>query len=88
MAKKTKKILIGGVIDRPGCSKEYKTGEWRTICPIWDEEKCIHCLQCVQFCPENCIPVKDGKRKKTNLNYCKGCGICAQVCPIKIIKMK
>ncbi|MBI4652712.1 4Fe-4S binding protein [Candidatus Kuenenbacteria bacterium] len=34
------------------------------------------------------IPVKNGKRKETNLDYCKGCGICSQVCPIKIIKMK
>ncbi|MEK7166886.1 MAG: 4Fe-4S binding protein [Patescibacteria group bacterium] len=86
--KKTQKISIGGMIDKLGSSKEYKTGTWRTFCPIWNEKKCIHCLQCVQFCPENCIPVENGKRKKTNLDYCKGCGICSQVCPIKIIKME
>lgn len=88
MEKKSKQILIGGIIDQPGSSKECKTGTWRTFCPVWDEKKCIHCLQCVQFCPENCIPIKNNKRLKTNLDYCKGCGICSQVCPIKIIKMK
>ena len=36
---------------------------------------------CVLICPEGCI---QGKEKNTYINnedYCKGCGLCAQVCP-------
>ncbi|MEA3378926.1 MAG: 4Fe-4S binding protein [Nanoarchaeota archaeon] len=71
-----------------GSSKDFKTGDWRTLKPEWDKDKCIHCMKCVIFCPENCIKVKNGKRLETNFDYCKGCGICADVCPVKCIKMK
>ncbi|MDD3101772.1 MAG: 4Fe-4S binding protein [Patescibacteria group bacterium] len=82
------KILIGGIIDKPGSSKDYKTGSWRSQVPVWDKKKCIQCLVCVNYCPENCIPLKEDKRVETDFDYCKGCGICAQVCPVKAIIMK
>ena len=82
------KILPGGIIDKPGSSKNYKTGSWRSQRPVWDKKKCIQCLVCVNYCPENCIPLKEDKRVETDFDYCKGCGICAQVCPVKAIKMK
>ena len=53
-----------------------------------DTEKCKHCMLCVPFCPDVCIPVKEGRRQETDLHYCKGCGICAKVCPFKAITMK
>ena len=82
-----KELPDGAVISVPQ-SKENKTGSWGSFKPVWDKEKCIHCGLCALFCPENCIPVKDGKRLETNLDYCKGCGICARVCPVKAIKME
>jgi pyruvate ferredoxin oxidoreductase delta subunit len=33
----------------------------------------------------------DGKRMKLgefNMDYCKGCGVCAAVCPVNAIEMK
>lgn len=77
-----------GAITEPATSLNYKTGAWKVMRPIWDKKKCIHCMLCPIHCPENCIPVKAGKRKETDLDYCKGCGICMQVCPAKCIKMK
>ena len=35
-----------------------------------------------------CIPVVDGKRLAFDMDHCKGCGICANVCPFGAIEMK
>jgi len=83
-----KEIPIGGVLTTPGSALKNKTGTWRAFRPIWNKEKCIHCMQCIAFCPDNCIPAKAGKRLETDLDYCKGCGACAAVCPVKCIEMK
>ena len=103
MAKLTyKQIPIGGMIEKAGSSLDFKTGDWKVFKPCWDEKKCTHCMFCVVYCPDNCIPVEkmelktnspqnetnNTKRKETNFDYCKGCGICAKVCPVKCIKME
>ncbi len=71
-----------------GTSKEFKTGDWRTITPVFAADKCKQCLLCAPVCPDLCIPVKDGKRGEFNLDFCKGCGICIQVCPFGAIEKK
>lgn len=83
-----KEIPIGGTITEPGSSRKYKTGTWRSQRPVWDKNKCIHCMLCVNWCPENCILVKNDKRLESDFDFCKGCGVCAQVCPVKAIKME
>lgn len=83
-----KDIPIGGLIDRGGTAKEYKTGDWRTFRPVRDESKCINCMICWAYCPDSAIKTKDGKMTGFDLDYCKGCGICASVCPVKCIKME
>ncbi|WFO75035.1 4Fe-4S binding protein [Desulfurococcaceae archaeon MEX13E-LK6-19] len=67
-------------------SLEYKTGDWRALRPVIDQSKCVKCLMCWLFCPEMAI-LWDGKQVSVNLDYCKGCGICAHECPVKAIKM-
>lgn len=74
----------GGRIDRPGSSADYKTGEWRSgLIPKYIPKNCINCLFCVNYCPEQCWTAKDGKIEGVDLTYCKGCGLCAQVCLAK-----
>ena len=73
---------------KAGTTTEVKTGSWKTQRPIVDKKRCINCMLCVIYCPENCIPAKNGVRLETDLSYCKGCGICAKVCPVKCIKME
>ncbi len=87
MKKSWKNIPEGGLIIEPGNSKDFKTGDWRTFKPVWDEKKCINCMICFIQCPEDAIKVKDGKIIGPDYDYCKGCGICAEVCPTKAIKM-
>jgi len=78
-----KELPIGTAILEAGNTVLYHTGDWRDFRPVWDQEKCIHCLQCWIYCPEGAVGVKDGKRTEFDLNFCKGCGICAEECPAK-----
>ncbi len=87
MAIKKTKTTIGAAVYEPGSTLRNKTGGWRALKPMWNREKCIQCMQCWQFCPDNAIPQKDGKRQETDFDFCKGCGICAEVCPVKCIEM-
>jgi pyruvate ferredoxin oxidoreductase delta subunit len=61
------------------------TGMWRIKKPLMDQGKCNKCLFCWLYCPEAAI-IRD-KENKVSINYefCKGCGICAEVCPSKAI---
>jgi len=83
-----KQIPMGGVIITPGNSKDYKTGDWRTFRPILDYKRCIHCLTCFIHCPDSSIKASQGQMKGFDYDHCKGCGICASVCPVKCIEMK
>ena len=83
-------LTIGGNIYTSGNAREFKTGDWRSIKPVWNEEKCKQCGLCFPVCPENAIPVSKETLNRSNFNYdyCKGCGVCAKVCPFSAIEMK
>ena len=83
MAKKkeTWKELPAGDILEAGTALQFHTGDWRSLRPIHNKEKCTNCLFCWIYCPDSAIIVKDGKIEGVDLRYCKGCGICAKVCP-------
>lgn len=83
-----KELPIGAIITEPGSSMKFKTGDWRSEVPILDKEKCINCFFCFMYCPDSCIIIEDEKVKGINLDYCKGCGICAKECPKNAIEMK
>ncbi len=86
--KSAKDMDEGGIISKPKTSINFNTGTWRSLKPVIDESKCIHCDICVVNCPENCIDItKDKKRGDINLGYCKGCSICSKVCPVGAITM-
>lgn len=79
-----KEIPIGGVIPHGGTAFDYETGSWRSFRPVHDRDKCIDCLDCWYCCPDAAIIAEDGKFKGFDLQHCKGCGICAKVCPPKV----
>jgi len=82
-----KEIPIGGIIPEPATSLRYKTGSWRALRPVLDEKKCVRCLTCWVYCPEPAIERLEGDAVRINYDYCKGCGICANSCPVKAITM-
>ena len=49
---------------------------------------CFECDNCFGLCPDNAvIKLGPGKRFQIDLDFCKGCGICAQECPSGSIVM-
>jgi pyruvate ferredoxin oxidoreductase delta subunit len=80
-------ITTGSVVLRPGSASEYHTGSWRAQRPVWNNSKCIQCGICYIFCPEGCVAQSEDGYFKANLDYCKGCGICAHECWSKAIAM-
>ena len=49
---------------------------------------CFECDNCFGVCPDNAvIKLGPGQRYQVDLDYCKGCGICAAECPCGAIEM-
>ena len=81
-----KEVPIAGVCWIP--STEYVTGDWRTFKPVLDPSKCNKCLVCPLYCPDGAIEWNpEIEEIMVNYKYCKGCGICANECRQKAIKM-
>ncbi len=75
-------IHVGGY----GVLKDVSS--WRVFTPEIDMDKCIGCKSCWIFCPETAINW-DEETKKPSIRYpaCKGCGVCANECPVDAIEM-
>lgn len=68
------------------------TGSWRVERPVIDMSRCTPakrqkdaCYLCWMFCPDGVISKE--LEPEIRLEYCKGCGICAEECPTKAIEM-
>ncbi len=77
---------------KPGPGDGGNTGSWRVLRPIIDHTVCIPaktnkkaCFNCWLYCPD-CVVSKTIK-PTIDLEYCKGCGICAEECPVDAISM-
>lgn len=51
-------LALGSAIVVPGSARCNRTGDWRSIRPVWDLSKCVQCGVCVIFCPEGCITME------------------------------
>lgn len=78
-----KQLREGDVLEA-GTAEKFETGDWRSNRPIFNKGKCIHCYFCWAYCPDTSITL-DAEDKVSGIDYkhCKGCGICAEVCPTK-----
>ena len=71
----------------PGTSRSNLTGGWRVTVPKFLHDKCTNCQMCSLSCPEGVVS-GEAKNYDVDLAYCKGCGICAAVCPVGDIVMQ
>lgn len=92
--KKQSKRTRGDAISmsKPCVGEAGRTGEWRSSRPVVEAGKCLAvkqgkvvCQLCWIHCPDACIAKGVGPR--IDMEFCKGCGICAQVCPTGAIVM-
>ena len=55
--------------------------DWRIEKPVFNKDFCIDCQFCWIFCPDISIISRDKKMIGVDMDHCKGCGICVEVCP-------
>lgn len=87
------KVTLGVACDA-GSSLANKTGGWRTFRPVFDYDKCVRCGTCQLLCPDMCVhedkATANDKGKclyTIDMDYCKGCAICANECAKGAITM-
>jgi 2-oxoacid:acceptor oxidoreductase delta subunit (pyruvate/2-ketoisovalerate family) len=80
---------FAGTVPSPKVNGENEgmiTGNWRVRRPVVAEDECTQCMTCWIFCPDACVQETE-TAVTFNLKYCKGCGLCAETCPTKIISL-
>ena len=82
-----KDMIIGSRVHGGGAEK-FETGDWRSLTPVVDMSTCIDCMTWWIYCPDSCIIVENNEMVGIKLTHCKGCGICAKMCPKDAIVMK
>ena len=65
----------------PNNSFTASVADWRLEKPIFNKDYCIDCQFCWVYCPDVSIISRDKKMLGIDMDHCKGCGICAEVCP-------
>jgi len=70
-------------------SEHVPTGLWRTLRPTIDEALCNRCSWiCSTLCPDGAIDVGAEREPIIDYDHCKGCLLCAAVCPPHAIRVE
>ena len=81
------RLPAGGAIE-PGSAERPRTGGWRTgLKPDVDLSLCVNCLLCWLYCPDSSVLIDGVVFTGFDYEFCKGCEICAEMCPTGAIEM-
>ena len=84
--KKQDHTIFGSVIT---ITEDFKTNDdWRFERPVWDTQKCVRCGECYQACPDGAIFQNEDEYYGSDLQYCKGCGLCVLQCVTGCISLE
>jgi len=79
-------------MSKPSAGEAGATGDWRTERPVLDPALCLavkqgqeSCQLCWVYCPD--VSIARGIPPVVDLSFCKGCGICVEVCPTSAFRM-
>lgn len=78
--------MLNPLLSRPTHGSAGETGEWRVYRPVVNAALCSKCWECVLYCPEGVI-FEGANSAEINYRFCKGCGICKEICKQKAIDM-
>ncbi len=89
---------IGGAIVNPGNTVHKDLSASRQgIFPLYHRDRCIDCGLCTMTCPDYVFVWEQGVDKNgqpamvlkgPNLQYCKGCLKCVEICPVEALTME
>ncbi|HEX4805515.1 MAG TPA: 4Fe-4S dicluster-binding protein [Conexibacter sp.] len=69
-------------------AERVRTGGWRTgLRPEAELARCVDCLLCWLYCPDSAVVLDGTTFAGFDLDVCKGCEICAEMCPTGAIEM-
>ena len=69
-----------GFVSEAGTAKNYSTGGWRSMRPVWNKDNCTSCMLCWVACPDSSIIAVNGTMTGIDYDHCKGCGVCVNEC--------
>ena len=77
-----RKILaFNAVLDQLGYGREVLTLKRHSLKVKVDKELCIHCGNCVFYCPYDAAKLEGSEAATFDLDLCRGCGLCMAMCP-------
>jgi 2-oxoacid:acceptor oxidoreductase delta subunit (pyruvate/2-ketoisovalerate family) len=80
-------LPVGGVVIRDD-AEQPETGGWRTgTKPHVELDRCVNCLLCWLYCPDSAVVLDGTTLVGFDERYCKGCEVCAEICPVNAIEM-
>lgn len=85
--------LVLTAVARLGKGKEH--AKFQPVCPpgykyvpvVEIDEKCDACRQCLELCPRDVFSVEKGKVVVDDPLRCSMCGLCAEACDLKAIRL-